>query len=70
MSMDRIGSFLNAGIAGSQVTPLKLMTVIALLVVLVWQHDVQPIGSSITCWRGVVSTLDCGKRSERSPATL
>lgn len=34
--MDRIGSFLNAGIAGSQVTPLKLLIVIALLVVLVW----------------------------------
>jgi small-conductance mechanosensitive channel len=36
MAMDRIGSFLNAGIAGSQVTPLKLLIVIALLVVLVW----------------------------------
>jgi len=34
--MDRIGSFLNAGIAGSQVTPLKLLVVVALLVVLVW----------------------------------
>jgi small-conductance mechanosensitive channel len=34
--MDRIASFLNAGIAGSQVTPLKLLIVIALLVVLVW----------------------------------
>jgi small-conductance mechanosensitive channel len=34
--MDRIGSFLNAGIAGSPVTPLKLLIVIALLVVLVW----------------------------------
>jgi small-conductance mechanosensitive channel len=36
MAMDRIGSFLNAGIAGSQVTPLKLLVVVALLVVLVW----------------------------------
>ena len=36
MAMDRIGSFLNAGIAGSQVTPLKLLIVIALLVLLVW----------------------------------
>jgi small-conductance mechanosensitive channel len=36
MAMDRIGSFLNTGIAGSQVTPLALLTVIALLVVLVW----------------------------------
>jgi small-conductance mechanosensitive channel len=36
MAMDRIGSFLNAGIAGSQVTPLKLLVVITLLVVLVW----------------------------------
>src|SRR5678816_740560 len=36
MAMDRIGSFLNVGIAGSQVTPLKLLIVIALLVVLVW----------------------------------
>ena len=36
MAMDRIGSFLNAGIAGSQVTPLALLIVIALLVVLVW----------------------------------
>lgn len=34
--MDRISSFLNAGIAGSQVTPLKLLLVIAMLVVLVW----------------------------------
>jgi small-conductance mechanosensitive channel len=36
MAMDRIGNFLNAGIAGSQVTPLKLLIVITLLVVLVW----------------------------------
>jgi small-conductance mechanosensitive channel len=36
MAMDRISSFLNAGIAGSQVTPLKLLIVVALLVVLVW----------------------------------
>jgi small-conductance mechanosensitive channel len=36
MAMDRIASFLNAGIAGSQVTPLKLLIVIVLLVVLVW----------------------------------
>jgi small-conductance mechanosensitive channel len=36
MAMDRIGNFLNGGIAGSQVTPLKLLIVITLLVVLVW----------------------------------
>ncbi len=35
-ALDRIGAFLNVGIAGSQITPLKLLIVIALLVALVW----------------------------------
>jgi small-conductance mechanosensitive channel len=35
-AFDRIGAFLNLGIAGSQFTPLKLLIVITLLVALVW----------------------------------
>ena len=35
-ALDRIGAFLNVGIAGSQITPLKLLIVITLLVALVW----------------------------------
>jgi len=34
--LNQIGAFLNAGIAGSQFTPLKLLVVITLLVLLVW----------------------------------
>ena len=34
--LDRIGAFLNTGIAGSQFTPLKLLIVVTLLGVLVW----------------------------------
>lgn len=34
--LDRIGAFLNAGIAGSEFTPLKLLTVITLISALVW----------------------------------
>jgi small-conductance mechanosensitive channel len=34
--LDRIGAFLNTGIAGSQFTPLKLLIVVTLLAVLVW----------------------------------
>src|SRR5262245_53585439 len=34
--LDRVGAFLNAGIAGSQFTPLKLLIVVTLLAVLVW----------------------------------
>jgi small-conductance mechanosensitive channel len=33
---DRIGTFLSSGIAGSEFTPLKLLTVIALTWTLVW----------------------------------
>jgi small-conductance mechanosensitive channel len=35
-AFDRIGAFLNIGIAGSQFTPLKLLIVLTLLVALVW----------------------------------
>jgi small-conductance mechanosensitive channel len=35
-AFDRIGAFLNVGIAGSQFTPLKLLIVITLLIALVW----------------------------------
>ena len=34
--LDRFGAFLNAGIAGSEFTPLKLLTVITLISLLVW----------------------------------
>jgi small-conductance mechanosensitive channel len=34
--LDRVGAFLNTGIAGSQFTPLKLLIVVTLLGVLVW----------------------------------
>jgi small-conductance mechanosensitive channel len=34
--LDRFGAFLNAGIAGSEFTPLKLLTVITLISGLVW----------------------------------
>ena len=34
--LDRFGAFLNAGIAGSEFTPLKLLTVITLVSALVW----------------------------------
>jgi small-conductance mechanosensitive channel len=34
--LDRFGSFLNSGIAGSEFTPLKLLTVITLISALVW----------------------------------
>lgn len=34
--LDRLGAFLNAGIAGSEFTPLKLLTVITLISALVW----------------------------------
>jgi small-conductance mechanosensitive channel len=35
-ALTSIGNFLTSGIAGTQVTPLKLLTVIALLTALVW----------------------------------
>ena len=34
--LNRFGSFLNAGIAGSEFTPLKLLTVITLISALIW----------------------------------
>src|SRR5258705_3620716 len=34
--LDRFGAFLNAGIAGSEFTPIKLLTVITLISALVW----------------------------------
>jgi small-conductance mechanosensitive channel len=35
-ALNQIGTFLNAGIAGSQFTPLKLLVVVTLLVILIW----------------------------------
>ena len=61
----RLEAFLTSGIAGSQFTPLRLLTVIALISVLIW------LTQRVTRWlidhvlAAAASTSECARLSER-----
>ena len=52
---NRFEVFLTTGIAGSEFTPRRLLTVIALMLALVWVTRRVTHGPSIACWRTAAS---------------